>query len=128
MEENIQMSIQEFANMVKARETILTIGTDPRGAEILKEKAVFRAVRLTHIPVKAANLLKQTFLAKGGDAAVSRATAAFSEEYTDVLLLATMRQYRLALQELRLQPFGLKRLAEELGAFLLEKEKKPAGI
>jgi len=128
MDENIQMSIHEFPNMVKAKEAILQIGADPRGAEILKEKAVFRVVQLNQVPLKAANLLKQTFLAKGADAAVSWNTSAFRGAYTDVILLGTVRQYRLAIAELQLQPFGLKVIADALVTFLLKIEEKSAGI
>ncbi|MDU4959926.1 MAG: dihydropteroate synthase [Sporomusaceae bacterium] len=91
---------------------------DPRGIAIMAAKAVFKAVKIESVPAKAANLLKQTFLAKGGEVAVARGTADLSIEYTDVLIMATLKQYRLALQQLKLQPWGLPDLAARIDAAL----------
>ena len=88
------------------------------GVRIMQEKAVFRVLRLQKLPTKAANLLKQTFLAKGADAAVSRHSADLSAEYTDVLVFATLRQYRAATAELKLQPWGLAGIAVAIEGFL----------
>nr|WP_092068389.1 dihydropteroate synthase [Dendrosporobacter quercicolus]NSL47078.1 dihydropteroate synthase [Dendrosporobacter quercicolus DSM 1736]SDL75211.1 dihydropteroate synthase [Dendrosporobacter quercicolus] len=90
------------------------------GINIMADKAVFRTIKLEQVPAKAASLLKQTFLAKGGEVAVARGTADLSVEYTDVLICATLKQYKLAVSQLKLQPWGLPRLAcciEELLAF-----------
>lgn len=84
----------------------------------MAEKALFRTIKIEAVPAKAANLLKQTFLAKGGEVAVARGTADLSIEYTDVLICATMKQYRLALSQLKQQPWGLPRLAERIESAL----------
>ena len=102
----------------EAETALREVGADARGAAIMKEKAVFRVVRLEAVPVRAANLLKQTFLANGAEAAVSRETAAFATETTDMVLMGTLAQYRQILARMREQPFGLRRLAEALEKFL----------
>ena len=63
------------------------------------------------IPAKAANLLKQTFLAKGAEVAVTRGTADHSVDSTTVLICGTLKHYRLALAQLHQQPWGLPSLA-----------------
>ena len=105
-----------------AETAMLAIGTDPRGAAIMREKAVFRVVKIEAVPLRAANLLKQTFLAKGGEAAVSRETAALTAERTDVILMATLATYRRAIRAMREQPFGLSTIAAALENFLWEND------
>lgn len=118
MQKNIQLTCQQYKNIDEAKAALLAVKADPQGAAIMAEKAVFRVVKLEAVPLKAANLLKQTFLAKGGDAAVSRAAAAFAVEETDVILMGTLKVYRLALEEMKRQPFGLRALAADLENFL----------
>ena len=103
-----------------AEEVLQSVGADPRGVAIMKEKAVFRVVRVESVPVRAANLVKQAFLSHGAEAAVSRETAALSAETTDMVLMGTLAQYRAVLPRLREQPFGLKALSEALEKFLGE--------
>ena len=122
MQKNIQLTCQQFDNKEEARAALLAVQADPQGAEIMAEKAVFKVIKLEAVPVRAANLLKQTFLAKGGDAAVSRATAAFAGETTDVLLMGTLKVYRLAVAEMKRQPFGLRAMAEALENFLFRQD------
>lgn len=94
------------------------IGVSPAGAAIMQEKMIFRVLRLRQVPTKAANLIKQTFLSKGADAAVSVHSADLSEPFTDVLLFASIYQYRQAVISLRRQPWGLRELAEDIAALL----------
>ena len=108
----------ELRNQQEAADALRSIGCTEAGVRIMQEKAVFRVLRLRHVPTKAANLLKQAFLAKGADAAVSRNSADLSEEYTDVLVFATLRRYRAAAAELKLQPWGLAGIAVEIEGFL----------
>ena len=111
----------ELPDIRAAEQALSSVGADPRGIAIMKEKAVFRAVKVEKVPLRAANLIKQTFLAHGAEAAVSRETAALAAETTDMILLGTLAQYRAILARLREQPFGLRALSEALEKFLWEK-------
>lgn len=105
-------------NEDQARTELEKIGCDPAGVRIMAPKSTFRVIKLERLPAKAANLLKQTFLAKGGEVAVARGTADLSIEATDVLICATLKQYRLALGQLRQQPWGLPKVAAAVEATL----------
>ncbi len=109
-----------------ARAELAKLGCDPAGINIMSAKAVFRIVKLERVPAKAANLLKQTFLAKGGEAALTRGTADLSVAESDVVICATLKQYRLALAQLRLQPWGLPNAAAAIEAALAAAEAFPA--
>jgi len=108
---NFNAHILEYDNITQARDALSAINCDKAGIAIMENKAVFKIMKLENIPSKAANLLKQTFLAKGGEVAVARGTADLSIEMTDVIIMATMKQYRLALSQLKAQPWGLPGVA-----------------
>ena len=116
----MELTGMEISGLRDAEKALLSVGADSRGVAIMKEKAVFRVVRITDVPLRAANLIKQTFLAHGAEAAVSRETAALSAEATDMILMGTLAQYRLILAKMREQPFGLRNLSESLEKFLWE--------
>ena len=114
----MELAKLELPNLKAAEQALLSVGADPRGVAIMKEKAVFRVVKVERVPLRAANLIKQTFLAHGAEAAVSRETAALSAEMTDIILMGTLAQYRVILARLREQPFGLRDISEALEKFL----------
>lgn len=90
------------------------IGCQPQGLAIMMSKSIFKTVKLEGILSKEANLLKQTFLAKGGEVAIGKGCADLSIDQSDVLILATLKQYQAALAQLKCQPWGLPRIAEAI--------------
>jgi dihydropteroate synthase len=103
----------------EAKMELEKINCDPAGIQIMTDKLVFKVIKLENIPSKAANLLKQTFLAKGGEVAVARGAADLSIDSTNVLVFATMKQYKLALKQLRMQPWGLPDIAKVIEEALI---------
>lgn len=106
-----QARVLQFRHIDEVTTRLTHMGCDPAGIAIMAPKAIFRTVFVEGVPAKAANLLKQTFLAKGAEVAVARGTADLSIERTAVLICGTMKHYRLALSQLRQQPWGLPDLA-----------------
>lgn len=94
------------------------IGVDPLGIRIMKEKGIFRLIRLTKIRPAMANIIKEDMLSAGGDAAIHKLTCACKVEYTDVLLMGTITQYRHLLNNLKQQPYGGKEMRKRIMALL----------
>lgn len=117
--------IIEIIDEKQARHELKKLHCDETGINIMASKAVFKTLKIEKISAKAANLLKQTFLAKGGEVAVARGTADLSVDFTDVLICATLKQYKLALAQLKMQPWGLPRLAEAIVNVLTASEFFP---
>ena len=109
---NPRVLVLESAGQVEAE--MAAVGVDPIGARIMIPKAIFRAVKIEGVRTAAANIIKQEMLSKGGEAALSWSSCISTGEATDILLLGTMRQYRLLIARLRMQPFGLRGLADSL--------------
>ena len=97
--------VLNLATEEAARRLMQQMGCDPAGVSIMTPKAMFNTVYIESISTKAANLLKQTFLAKGAEVAVARGTADLSDPQTPVLICGTLKQYRQALAQLRQQPW-----------------------
>lgn len=107
----------EIRDRQQVRGILEEIGTDPAGIEYMAPKGVFRSLKLKNVSCRAANLLKQEMLSKGGEAAVCR-SAIYGDGTTDVLLTGTLKQYDLLLDKLQRQPFGLKALAADIAQIL----------
>ena len=99
-------------NQEDAKQALAEVGTDQPGARWMAPKAVHRVIRIKNLNSKAANILKQEMLSRGGEAALSRGVGNFSVEETDCLLMGTLRQYDGLCKKLKMQPFGLRRLAD----------------
>lgn len=101
-------------NSTSARKELAMIGADEAGVNVMIPKAVHRVIKVENVSSKAAVILKQEMLSKGGEAAVRRGVGNLSIEKSDVLLMGTVRQYNRLISKLRAQPFGLGKLAEML--------------
>jgi len=112
-------------NLKEAQIELSKVNCDKMGIRIMSNKAVFRIIKIENVSTKDANLLKQTFLAKGGEVAVGRGTADLSVECTDVLICATLKQYRMAVEQLKLQPWGLSKIAQAIDKVLNSSETFP---
>ncbi|MGM9569433.1 MAG: dihydropteroate synthase [Phascolarctobacterium sp.] len=98
-------------------EAIASIGAHPASVPIFTHKATIVPYKLLQVRTPAANILKQEMLAAGGDAVVPTGCIVNADKYVDVLLLGTLKQYKLLLKKLeQMQYFGLKQVAEELQA------------
>lgn len=115
-----QGNLQEIndINRDEALSLLADVGVTKRGAELMVDKMMFKVIRLTNVDTRAANILKQTFLSKGADAAVSAATVNLAAEKTDVVIFATVKQIRGAVERLKEQPWGLRDVAADLEGIL----------
>lgn len=105
-------SCQDAVNLMER------IGVTGRGIQLMTPKALFMPIMLNQVDSRAANILKQTMLSQGAEAAVSRGTVNLADSHTDVLILANAAQLQRAIPRLKEQPWGLKKIASELEALV----------
>lgn len=110
--------LMDLDEIEKSKDLFETIGPDRMGLEIMLKKERIYPLYLKDVKTPAANILKQSMLSLGGEAVVSRGSVNLSIEKTDVLLLGTVKQYKSLRPKLNYQPWGLKRLGEDLEHFL----------
>ena len=96
-------------------EAMASIGAHPASLPIFAHKSEIVPYKLLGVRTPAANILKQEMLAAGGDAVVPTGCIVNADKYVNVVLLGTLKQYKLVLKKLELmQYFGLKQVAIEL--------------
>ncbi len=84
-----------------------------------KNKYNFLLVKIHGLNCAQANTIKQLALSLGADAAVHMGVISSEVETTDLIIGATYAQLIKLVDKLNLQPFGLKKLSQELHEYLL---------
>jgi dihydropteroate synthase len=112
-------------NKKDALEELARIGADRAGCRLMAPKAVHRLLKIYGLSPKQASILKQEMLSKGGEAAVARGVLDSSLPLSDVMLMGTLRQYDELIVKLKMQPFGMSSLAEQIKTVLSNIEGRP---
>jgi len=108
------MRIFRFNRLEEVKKILDDIGADPYGVKIMLPKANTFLILLTKINNVAANILKQEMLSLGADAAIARNALTGKSKNTDILLIGQLNQFSALASKLKIQPFGLQELAQEL--------------
>lgn len=98
---------------------IAALGVHPASVGIFAAKSQIVPLKLTAVRTPAANILKQEMLAAGGDCAVPSGCILNNAVRMDVILLGTVKHYRILVHKLAQMPFfGLTDVKENLQKFL----------
>ncbi len=97
---------------------IRLIGASNVASRWMAEDATMRVVLLENVSGRAASILKQEALTLGAECAVAYSVANFDDTPKSVVLIADERRHKFLARKLRAQPFGLRRLGEEVIAAL----------
>lgn len=96
-------------------EAVAAVGVHPASLPVFKNKSAILPFKLLQVRTPAANIIKQEMLAAGGDAAVPAGCIVCAAKYVDIVLLGTVKHYRLLLRKLEQMPyFGLDKIRQEL--------------
>jgi dihydropteroate synthase len=124
--------VMVLKDVAQARAALKDIRVSGAGIDIMEPKALFRVVRVNGLDVRAANILKQEMLSRGGEVATSREVYELKGGSADCLIMGTLTQFEHLLPKLKQQPFGLRRLAEGIEAALRHFDEPlpaaPAGL
>jgi len=104
------------------------LGADPAGIRLMAPKAVFRLIKLTALRPVAANIIKQTMLSNGGDAATAYGSVNLSVKTTDLLVFGTLQQLKSLVAKLKAHQFGLPVIAAEIDRALANYTANPKAI
>ena len=122
----VNARILSIGSMQEAMEEVRKIRVHDAAVKILADKALHLCVKLTHVKPFAANIIKQEMLGKGGDVAVSKGVADFSDEFSDVLIMGTLAQFHRFLAKLECQKGSLCEIGEEIRALIENAETEKA--
>ena len=96
------------------KEEMKRIAVHPQGIEQLENKACLYCLKISGVNIKQANVIKQEALAVGADAAVPYSVLNLENKNVDIILMATLKQYKKLVIKFAQQPFGLKNIGEEI--------------
>jgi len=122
------MRIIKIENETQAKEEMLQIGADASSLKYMAPKAVSLNIKLTEVPVIAANIIKQEMLSFGGEACLSKGCINFSTKTSDILVIGTVKQIKELVSKLKHHHFGLPKISEELESALSAYFKEPAPL
>ncbi|WP_299547899.1 dihydropteroate synthase [uncultured Helicobacter sp.] len=94
------------------------LNCDCVGYEILCNKDRVFNFLIKDLKVPAAQILKQEALAVGADFALPKDAILYAREFYNGILMLTRAQAKVLLKKLKMQPFGLKKVAQELESHL----------
>ena len=103
-----------------ARKLLHDLGSDKGGVAIMSRKMKYAVVSVENVQARAANIIKQVMLSKGGECATPRDVLLKSTEPVRVIMMGTVTQFSQAVKNISVQPFGLAGLAAELKVLFRE--------
>ncbi len=90
------------------------IGFDKSYLNKAVDKYRYKNIKIFHLSIPQANILKQCAISVGADCAVHRETITAKVDFTDCILGGSYSQLRKISEKLKKQPFSLSKLAEAL--------------
>jgi len=108
------LQVLQVSNLNEIVKLLREIGVDPYGINIMAPKGLLYLVKVDGLPSFAANILKQEMLSLGADAAVAKGALTGKIKKTSCILIGNLSQFLRLNEKLKLQPFGLNGLAEQL--------------
>lgn len=110
-----------------AHRIITELGSDPVGVTIMSRKMVHLAIAVEGVQARAAHIIKEVMLSKGGECATPKDLLVVEgKEPVRVIMMGNLTQLRRAIKNFSVQPFGLKALSRELKAVLAGASGPPA--
>ncbi|HOK79936.1 MAG TPA: dihydropteroate synthase [bacterium] len=91
-----------------AQEELKNIDVHPEGIHLMEPKTLHYCVKISGVNVKQANVIKQEALAVGADAAIPYSVLNLEDKIVDIVIMATVKQYRKLAEKLENQFFNLK--------------------
>ena len=115
---NFNTRVMNIQTLEEMKKEIQLIGPDETGGALMAPKALHKVIKVQGLRPEAATIIKQELLARGGDAVTTRGVLNCTAPSSDILMMATLKQYKQVIKKLKMQPFGLKKLGEELESIL----------
>ena len=112
------MRVVNINNLTDIEGLMKQLKVDSYGIQIMAPKACRYLIKIDRLSPINANILKQEMLSLGGDLALPRDALTGKLKHTDCLLIGNLSQLGRLAQKLKIQPFGLAKISDELNITL----------
>ena len=116
------MQIYQLGDIYDKKESLRSLGVESGGIAIMAKKMQLFYFYIKDLRTPAANILKQDALSIGADLAVPGGVITCEKPLYDCMLIGTKKHMEILSHKELAQPFGLKKLAQELKGFLTLKK------
>jgi len=123
---NYNPKLIPISTLEDAEREIRAVGCEETGVRLMAGKCLLDVIKLHGVRNAIANILKQEMLAVGADAAVSCNTVNCKDPETDVVLMATLKQYVKVIAKMKGQVSECREVAKAIEAALKSKHKRLA--
>jgi len=120
---NSNVRILSLPTIEDVKQEFEAIGVDSAGFDLMAGKSFTLSIKIKNLSPPAALILKQEMLSLGGDCANHRLVIKNSIEHSDSILIGNLKTFKRLIPKLRHQPFGLKKIADELSGLIKQKEE-----
>ena len=118
------MNMYQIENIKDKKAFLKDLNVHGGGVSIMAKKMELLYFFIKDLKTPAANILKQDALSIGAELATPSGVITCEKEFYDCLLIGTRKHMEILSRKELAQPFGLKKVAEELQKFLKIKEHK----
>ena len=116
------MNIYQIDNIKDKKQFLKDLNVHGGGVSIMAKKMELLYFFIKDLKTPAANILKQDALSIGAELATPSGVITCEKEFYDCLLVGTRKHMEILSHKELAQPFGLKKIAQELQKFLKTKE------
>ncbi len=109
-----KIRILSLRSIKEIRDELKKIGVDEACLDSLAEKGAFITIKIEHLNPASCNIIKQSALSVGTDAAVHRDVITGRKEDSDIILFGSHKEIERVARKLSGQPFGLDGVAVAL--------------
>jgi len=114
------MQLYRLGTIADKKAALKQLGVESGGVAIMAKKMQMYYFYIKDLRTPAANILKQDALSIGAELAVPGGVITCEKEHYDCILIGTKKHMEILARKELAQPFGLKKVAQELKKFLTE--------
>lgn len=120
----MRISLLRFEGEKEFVETMNLLKVDKVGQKIMSGKGVFYVFKIDSIESLLCNVIKQEMLSLGGEVAVPREVITGKLKKCSCIITGTLLQYKKLIDKLKMQPWGLAKIAKEFSVILENIQKR----
>jgi dihydropteroate synthase len=111
-------TLRNVRSITDAEQEIKAIGSDPKSLAIMAPKMILKVIRLEHVVLQDAIIIKQDMLSVGGEVAIPKDAFELKQREADILVIGTFAQLKELVGKLKRHYPRIQKVAEELAVFL----------